>query len=162
MAGTVLTPSRLVDRVAASIDQELGSAGWVRSVFAFDVFPTIEPATLLHCSYSVGLGRSLVQSQDGRQRRTRGLLVSTEVQVRFAVVLEALDQVLDYSEGLHHEVDLVQAVMVTESDPHLSLALLQIEPRQVLDQTVFLGEARFAAMHLYPIDPTASTRYPNP
>lgn len=161
MPQTVLTPARLVDRVAASIDQELGSSGWVRSVFAFDVFPTIEPATLLHCSYSVGLGRSLVQATDRRQRRGRGLLMSTDVLVRFAVVLEALDQVADYSEGLHHEVQLVQAVMATQTDPHLSLALTQIEPRQVLDQTVFLGEAVFAAMHLYPIDATAPTRYPS-
>lgn len=161
MPQTVLTPARLVDRVAASIDQELGSSGWVRSVFAFDVFPTIEPATLLHCSYSVGLGRSLVQATDRRQRRSRGLLMSTDVLVRFAVVLEALDQVADYSEGLHHEVQLVQAVMATQTDPHLSLALTQIEPRQVLDQTVFLGEAVFTAMHLYPIDATAPTRYPS-
>lgn len=161
MPQTVLTPARLVDRVAASIDQELGSSGWVRSVFAFDVFPTIEPATLLHCSYSVGLGRSLVQATDRRQRRSRGLLMSTDVLVRFAVVLEALDQVADYSEGLHHEVQLVQAVMATQTDPHLSLALTQIEPRQVLEQTVFLGEAVFTAMHLYPIDATAPTRYPS-
>lgn len=160
MANTVLTPRRLVDRVAASIDQELGSSGWVRSVFAFDVFPTIEPATLLHCSYSVGLGRSVIQGADTRQRRTRGLLMSTEVQVRFAVVLEALDQVADYSEGLLHEVELVQAVMRVQSDPHLSIALAQIEPRQVLDQTVFLGEARFTVLHLYPIDSTAPTQYP--
>jgi hypothetical protein len=87
--------------------------------------------------------------------------MSTDVLVRFAVVLEALDQVADYSEGLHHEVQLVQAVMATQTDPHLSLALTQIEPRQVLDQTVFLGEAVFAAMHLYPIDATAPTRYPS-
>lgn len=148
-----IDPADLCDRVAAVIDQNLGGQGWVRSVFAFDEFPDLEPLLLSDCAYSVGLDQTLPLPPDGRQGRQRGAMyAATTMRLKFTVVLEAQDQVADYRRGLEREVDLMRAVMDTRRDPGVHIEFLAIQPRIVLESRLFVGELRFIVRHLYTID----------
>jgi len=148
-----IDPADLCDRIADGIDSELGGQGWVRSVFAFDSFPDLEPLLLSECAYSVGLDQTLPVPADNRQGRQRGALYAqTTVRVKYTVILEAQDQVADYRRGLEREVDLMRAIMATRQDPSVHIEFVAIQPREVFESRLFVGELRFIVRHFYSID----------
>ncbi|MCP4918277.1 MAG: hypothetical protein GY913_15315 [Proteobacteria bacterium] len=142
-----MTPSEVVEAVAAQIATDLAASGWTRSRYPIGTFPG-DGRKPQHKSYSVGLSNT---DPDGRDRQQHGaVLVQTVVLVRFAMAVRADNQVRDYGTALDGELALVKATKATTSDGKLhSILFDQVTVREMVSPTVYLGEIRWIAQHKY-------------
>lgn len=145
--GATMTPSEVVEAVAAQIDTDLAAAGWTRSRYPIGTFPG-DGRKPQHKSYSVGLSNT---DPNGLDRQKHGaVLVQTVVLVRFSWRVRASNQVVDYGEALDGEVALVKATKATTSAGKLhSILFDQVTVREMVFPTVYLGEIRWIAQHKY-------------
>lgn len=150
-----LVPSAIRQRVAASIVAELGSVArpWRESRFHFGNFPpSKDPSTTQPRSFAVGLRDLQAGEPEGRQRRTVGAKVRTEIRVRWCSSIRGDDQADDYDQALDDGDLLVAAVLATNKDPELEIRFLGFVPGRVqADGTLYVGEAGFVVRHRYPL-----------
>jgi hypothetical protein len=92
-----LSLAALRQRVAAAVLAAVTHEDGQESTIPWDQFGTGESGSLLHKSYAVGCPSTTFQ---GRQRGMEGTLAETEVRVRWAFNLAALDQITSYDEAL--------------------------------------------------------------
>lgn len=136
----------LRQRVAAVITSELGGGGWRESPTPYDRFPGSDGEGLSHKGFAVGVLRTAVVPREQRQRLGEGVLVESQVSVRWGWVVAALDQVTAQDEALAGEAQLVKAVMSVSRSEGLHL-VLQDMSRSIDDQGLLVGTVNFRALH---------------
>lgn len=142
-----LKPSQVRRRLSAALDLRLG-ADWYESASSFDAFPNLDSRDILDRCYVVGLGPTRTISEDTRQRRSRALVVRTEVRVRMSSNIITTAQGTGYDQGLDREQMVLQAAMAANKDPDLEVVFDGVTARRVvLQDTCYLAEMRFQVLH---------------
>lgn len=156
-----MTPDQLRARVAVYLSGTLGPT-WTEAIVPYQLFPANLTRTKAHRSYAVGLGGTEpVQGHGGRQDPAVGVVVETDVLVRYACRVRAQvgpsDPVTlsDHDAALSSEAEVVGALLRYKasgaSDPGMVLRFARVIQRDlVADGTYWLGEVRAVALHVYP------------
>jgi hypothetical protein len=145
-ADVSLSPASIQERVSEGVLTALESGDWTTSPYAYDLMEQ-NARTLLHKSYAVGLGTTEPAALD-RQRRSDGILCTTEVLVKHAQRIRGDAQVADYQAALTEEASLIGAVLRVAGIPELRLLFRGVRGRRVVgDGTVYIGDLAFEVLH---------------
>lgn len=138
--------SAVRQRVAAAIDSALGGGGWQESGDPYDQFGQGD-GERLHESYAVGIP-STSALQD-RQKVAEGVLSDTNVRVKWAFNLSALDQVVAYDSALEAGDAVLAAVMAIQQSEDMHL-VYQSGTHPVDADGWMLGDLSFRVIHHRP------------
>lgn len=130
-------------RSSAAILAVLAAQGWQESPVVFEQFGSGEGDNLLHKAYAVGCPSTVFMG--GRQQVTAGALVETQVVVRWAYNISALDQVTSYDEGLRYAGLLTMAARRITG---VTAVILVSAIQAVDDQGWMMGEVTLRVIHL--------------
>lgn len=144
-----ITVKAVRQRIVAVIDAALSASGWRESRDPYDRFGQGgDGDNRLHLGYAVGIISSTPRAAvRQRQRASEGVEAETDVRVKWAYNLAALDQVTSYDAAL----DAGAAIRVAALSAHESadLHLVYAGDGQTVDADGWLiGEIRFVAVHL--------------
>lgn len=114
----------------------------------YDTFGSGDGEGRLHKGYSVGTP-STSWTKD-RQRISEGALSETDLRVKWAYEIAALDQVVSYDAALDAERTILAAVMPLQARDELHLTY-QTSSRVVDGQGWMMGELTFKALHHLPL-----------
>lgn len=138
---STLTVATLRTRVA---DALAALDGWTESRHPPGRFGR-DPNVLLHKSFAVDVEDTGVHPQDGRQKRSEGALVITQVAVRWAHRLRGDAAVADIGTALGVEAAAVVAVLgVSKADVHITYSGALRDTGQ---EEWLIGTIRFRALH---------------
>lgn len=146
-----MRPSTLRQSIAEHLTGVLGAAGWKESTYPYPLFPDLETRYGHHLTFAVGLRAEGVGP--GRQRTTEGLVVSTEIRVKYVVNLE-VGTLAAYDLALDAEKSMVTALgsLKTAAPNAVPLRIENIQTRDAAgDGTVYLGEITCSVLHVYPL-----------
>lgn len=135
-------------RVAAAISGAMTAGGWREAKEPYDQFGASDGEGRFHKSYAVGVPSTAPMGD--RQRASLGVMVETQVRVRWAYKLGAQRQVTDYDAGLDVESDIRAAVATVAQSTDLHL-LLRPSSRSSDDQGWMTGEMEWVAIHRLPL-----------
>lgn len=136
--------STIVGRVATAISTALSATGWRQSTCVYDQFGSGESDNRYHKGFAVGAISTKVRKD--RQRVSVGAQVDTDIRVRWAYNVAAMDQVDTYALGLDSEQLILNAVMSVHGTDSLHLDFVDMA-REVDDQGWMTGEMTFSAYH---------------
>lgn len=150
---TALTPRQILERVATSITTRLSTpqipGAWSPATYTYEQFGSAALTEADHHTFALQLPGSIPRGD--RQHPSVGTFSTTELAVRWGHRIRPEAVVFDQLEALDAEVELVAAIVATESNPRLELALSSANRTTTRDGLVFLGELHFAIPHNYPL-----------
>lgn len=143
-----MSVSAIRQRVATAISTVMGGAGWRETTGTWDTFGQGDGENRLHKGYAIGVP-STTPERD-RQRTAEGAQSVTDLRVRWAYNLAALDQVTSFDAALDAEEDIIAAVVTVRQANDLHL-FLQSCSRSVDDQGWVIGDLVWTAHHHLPL-----------
>lgn len=139
-----LSVSAVRQRIAAALE---AVSGWTQSAWAADLLGR-DPKFIGNRLFSVSSPRTAVQ-QGQRQRRSEGVVVSSEIIVTWLWQLRLDDQIDSYDEALDAEQELIEALAaVSLADLHV---ILVDQMRQVLPSGWVRGMITLRTDHRIPL-----------
>jgi hypothetical protein len=148
-----LTPRLILERVATSITTRLSSpqiaGAWEQSTYTFEQFGSAALTEADHHTFALQLPGTTPRGD--RQHPSVGTFSITELAVRWGHRIRPEAVVFDQLEAMDAEVELVAAIIATESNPRLELVLAGATRSTTRDGLVLLGDLRFSIPHNYPL-----------
>lgn len=143
---TVTIRQRVAEVIAAI------SAVHVESQFGYDNFSTIEPGSLVHLSFAVGVpGFVPVAIETNRQRRrAMGFKTHSDIGVRFAFRVVGGEVVTGYDAALEAQAAIIQAVAGASRIEGFGITFVRALNTVTPGNEAFIGDLTFLAHHRYP------------
>lgn len=134
--------------VAAGILTELSASGWREADDPYDLFGLGDGKGRAQKSFAVGVPNN--EARPDRQRSAVGVSSETDLRVRWAYELPALDRVAGYDAALQAGEALLAAVWTMADTSTFSLVFVSSE-HPVNEDGWMLGELVFRALHRRPL-----------
>lgn len=146
---STITPADIREAIAVALDEQLSPDGWSRAAVPLSRYGRTSHE-IDHRGYAIGTPRSSVL-QD-RQRRHHGVLLETQVEVRWSYHL-TLDEVHDAeAEADRWEQRIVAAIMGSSRLVPMRPRLVRLDRTLLSDRPVRVGDIRLSVHHYYSLD----------
>ena len=139
----VLTVSQIIERFGDAMT----TGKFIRSRWAFALFGQ-DTDQLMPRAFAVGVGASVIEDFDGRERYGDQGEARTTVFVRVASRLRGDAQVPDYREALDHEHDAVKAALDLDSSL-FHTTVVRIDRAVTASGEWMISTIEFVAYHRY-------------
>ena len=110
--------STIRQRIATKVDS---LDGFQESRNPFDGYGR-SPNTVAHKRFMVGI-QGVTARDDDRQRRTEGVMASTQLSIRYAYRIRPKDQLESFDNGLDSAQDVINAITVRSTPLHDNLQI---------------------------------------